>query len=222
MIPNNMFKGQIMNAKRNLKLIHTVEGVTLQNTYDTSKVSGIDIGEILLPSGEIVMCDPERRHTIEDLSRKTFSVKVPAGIYPVILYMATTEDTSRIAFAEIRFNSNKPVTFVSAKSVYDAQNSNRKRYGYIVHDNQTGLMDAEAFKANCSRPKGMHWKPVVSFNDWDDDERNAVLPYGIGHSRDDRLNAIRLEVPKGCYYWYWGKDYKGNITCLVGDFFSYL
>ena len=43
-----------------------------------------------------------------------------------------------------------------------------------------------------------------------------------GISPDGSYSAALFTVPSGVYYWYWGKDQKGKICCLVADFFTYL
>ena len=39
-----------------------------------------------------------------------------------------------------------------------------------------------------------------------------------GISPDGSYSAALFTVPSGVYYWYWGKDQKGEICCLVADF----
>lgn len=50
-----------MDAQDNLKIIHTVDGTSLQNRYGKSVIQSHDIGLISLPTGEIVMADPTLR-----------------------------------------------------------------------------------------------------------------------------------------------------------------
>ena len=50
-----------MDAQDNLKIIHTVDGASLQNRYGKSVIQIHDIGLISLPTGEIVMADPTLR-----------------------------------------------------------------------------------------------------------------------------------------------------------------
>ena len=64
-----------MDARNNLKIIHTVDGAILQNRYGKAVIRSHDIGLISLPTGEIVMADPTLR----------FEQKVSPGI-SYILY----------------------------------------------------------------------------------------------------------------------------------------
>ena len=77
-----------MDARNNLKIIHTVDGAILQNRYGKAVIRSHDIGLISLPTGEIVMADPTLRFEIADFKRKAFQQKVSPGIYPVFAYSA--------------------------------------------------------------------------------------------------------------------------------------
>lgn len=55
-----------MDARNNLKIIHTVDGAILQNRYGKAVIRSHDIGLISLPTGEIVMADPTLRFEIAD------------------------------------------------------------------------------------------------------------------------------------------------------------
>ena len=65
-----------MDARNNLKIIHTVDGAILQNRYGKAVIRSHDIGLISLPTGEIVMADPTLRFEIADFKRKAFQQKV--------------------------------------------------------------------------------------------------------------------------------------------------
>ena len=69
-----------MDARNNLKIIHTVDGAILQNRYGKAVIRSHDIGLISLPTGEIVMADPTLRFEIADFKRKAFQQKVSPGI----------------------------------------------------------------------------------------------------------------------------------------------
>lgn len=217
----------MLDVKYNLGKIHSVEGVTLQNAYGRGTVRCVDAGLLYIPSGEIVMGDPERKYAISELRRKTFSVPVIPGNYPVSVHLVKMQSEEQIAFVEVRFSNTTPVSYEKAVSVFDAENNRRGLCGYIVNDCKTGLMDSEVFKINSNNPKKTNWESVIVF-DWDDyddfllDDGGASLPYCVGFSEKGELNAIRLEVQSGCYYWYWGKDKEGKVCCLIGDFFTYV
>lgn len=108
-----------MDAQDNLKIIHTVDGASLQNRYGKSVIQIHDIGLISLPTGEIVMADPTLRFEIADFKRKAFQQKVRPGMYPVFAYTAHSDGDCVLAFAEICFTDRPPVTFTAAKTLWD-------------------------------------------------------------------------------------------------------
>ena len=140
-----------MDAQDNLKIIHTVDGASLQNRYGKSVIQSHDIGLISLPTGEIVMADPTLRFEIADFKRKAFQRKVRPGMYPVFAYTAHSDRDCVLAFAEICFTDRPPVTFTAAKTLWDAERSRRRNCGYVVSESTTGFMDGQYFKDACMK-----------------------------------------------------------------------
>ena len=143
-----------MDAQDNLKIIHTVDGASLQNRYGKSVIQIHDIGLISLPTGEIVMADPTLRFEIADFKRKAFQQKVRPGMYPVFAYTAHSDGDCVLAFAEICFTDRPPVTFTAAKTLWDTERSRRRNCGYVVSESTTGFMDGQYFKDACIRSAG--------------------------------------------------------------------
>lgn len=169
-----------MDARNNLKIIHTVDGAILQNRYGKAVIRSHDIGLISLPTGEIVMADPTLQFEIADFKRKAFQQKVSPGIYPVFAYSAHAGEDRTLAFAEIRFTDQPPVTFTAAKTICDAEQSSRRNCGYVVDE----LLEEnlERWGINCAA--------------------------GIAPNGD--YSAALFTVPSGVYYWYWGKGQKAR------------
>ena len=140
-----------MDAQDNLKIIHTVDGTSLQNRYGKSVIQSHDIGLISLPTGEIVMADPTLRFEIADFKRKAFQQKVRPGMYPVFAYTAHSDRDCVLAFAEICFTDRPPVTFKAAKTLWDTERSRRRNCGYVVSESTTGFMDGQYFKDACMK-----------------------------------------------------------------------
>lgn len=67
-----------MDARNNLKIIHTVDGAILQNRYGKAVIRSHDIGLISLPTGEIVVADPTLRFEIADFKPEGISAKGPS------------------------------------------------------------------------------------------------------------------------------------------------
>jgi len=209
-----------MSAKDNLRVIHTVDGATHTNLYGKARISSKDIGLISLTTGEIVMADPTRRFQIEDFTRKAFSRRVEPGIYPVTAYIAHSQRDQRLAFAEIRFSNQKPSSYIAAKSIYDTEKKRRGFCGYLVNDCRTGFMDAEVFRKVCALPRFSSSEDLIDFDDPEEDYSDKV-PCKIGSAKDGTPTAAMFSVHNGVYYWYWGKDRKGNLCTLTADFFTY-
>ncbi|TIV69054.1 MAG: DUF4241 domain-containing protein, partial [Mesorhizobium sp.] len=74
-------------------------------------ITAITIGELELPTGEIVACDP----LITGLGRPPFNRKVKPGRYPVILLQAQ----GCIAAAVLRFGPGLPARWELATFVAD-------------------------------------------------------------------------------------------------------
>ena len=212
-----------MDAQNNLKIIHTVDGASLQNRYGKAVIRSHDVGLISLPTGEIVMADPTIEFEIGDAKRKAFQQKVPPGIYPVFAYSAHAGRESVLAFAEIRFTDQPPVTFTAAKTIWDVEQSRRRNCGYIVNESTTGFMDGRFFRESCMRDNSSAVDYEAAFDELLEENRERWgINCAAGISPDGDYSAALFTVPSGVYYWYWGKDKKGGICCLTADFFTYL
>lgn len=211
-----------MAAKENLITIHTVDGAVLSNQLGKAVIRSEVIGLLNLPTGEIVMADPTRRFGVEDFKRKAFYQKVAPGFYPVVVYCGQSGDDRNIAFAEIRFSNEKPVSFVTAKTICDTEIPRRGFCGYVVNDGTTGVMDADVFRKICAIPKfNSHRLPGLFDEAIEENEEKIGVRCAVSSSEDGEFSATLFSVPSGIHYWFWGKDRKGKICCLVADFFSH-
>jgi hypothetical protein len=64
------------------------------------------IGELLLPSSELVACDP-----FVSPEREAFSLLMPKGKFHVPLSISEFETDQRVAFGIVRFNESAPVAW---------------------------------------------------------------------------------------------------------------
>lgn len=72
------------------------------------EVDTLDIGEVNLPTGEILACDP----LVELGEAKTFLQKTPVGKFPVKIAVVLSEEYgNRYACVKVEFNKNKPVVY---------------------------------------------------------------------------------------------------------------
>ena len=206
-----------MSAKDNLKAIHKIEGMQLTNANGCVTIRSEDVGCINISSGRIILGDPMRKGSMSDYKRKCFYHTVAPGIYPIRVYHAQSEKLNYIAFAEILFSEKQPVRYVAAKTIIDTEIKRRGFCGYSVHEGATGFMDSTIFEQICNLPRFKEAEEVIE----PDETQDGILDYTIVYDHAQNPCAVRFNVSCGYYYWYWGKDNKGGICSLIGDFFTF-
>lgn len=106
---------------------------------ETIEISTTLIGEVILPSGQIVACDPLMDLDLED----PFVMPVAPGHYPVILSLAGFPATGerRIACAKLQITQKEPLRWEVA-TIYPDRPADYQAYGV---DSGTGsFLDLEA------------------------------------------------------------------------------
>lgn len=202
-----------MDARNNLKIIHTVDGAILQNRYGKAVIRSHDIGLISLPTGEIVMAIQRCGLKSPISSGRHFQQKVSPGIYPVFAYSAHAGEDRTLAFAEIRFTDQPPVTFTAAKTICDAEQSSRRNCGYVVNESTTGLMDGRFFRESCMRSNSFELDYETALDELlEENLERWGINCAAGIAPNGNYSAALFTVPSGVYYWYWGKDPKGEIA----------
>ena len=120
------------------------------DSYFTKKKIGemeidvLNIGEINLPTGEILACDP-----LVDLEdAKTFIQRVPTGKYPVkISVVPSKEYGDRYACVKVEFSKNKPVVYELAVTGVEENMDETKEdefYGFGVDAGMGCVVDKKA------------------------------------------------------------------------------
>ena len=85
-----------------------LESYFVEKKIGEMEVDILDIGEVNLPTGEILACDP----LVELGEAKTFLQKTPIGKFPVkICVVPSKEYGDRYACVKVEFNKNKPVVY---------------------------------------------------------------------------------------------------------------
>lgn len=160
-----------------------------------------DVGSLVLPSGRIVVCDPQF-----DLVQVPFSISVEPDEYPV--YLALT-DLPEIALMMVRFTDGEPVRWVRSKPPF------------FSVDSATGcIMDAKLarmlIRASENDRFDRHWKQVT-----DAMEENDGLWGNVCLHDESRANmiAFRTMGGDGAFGSYFGYSKDDQVTCLVTDFF---
>jgi hypothetical protein len=169
------------------------------------------VGDLLLPTGRLVACDPVAYPETEP-----FSLALPRGRFPVLLSVASTSDDQRVAFAMIQFRKDPPVrweTLVLESSVTDTDS-----VGFGVDSGIAGFMDYSTVAAMKAKEK----EDQQSFYAAMDAEMKKTevptwswlnVPFGEGN-----LVAFSPGYGDGEYVTYAGFDLGGAVAVVVTDF----
>lgn len=85
-----------------------LESYFTQNKIGEMAVDTLEIGDVSLPTGEILACDP----LVELGEAKAYIQKTPAGKYPVRIAVVPSEDYGdRYACVKVEFSKNTPVVY---------------------------------------------------------------------------------------------------------------
>lgn len=169
------------------------------------KITVTGIGELELPTGEIIACDP----LITGLERRAFSRKVRPGRYPVMLL----EAQGRVAAAVLRFGPGLPVrwelaTFASDRPpVYESQ-----FLEFIVDDAVASFMDKSLLTAMTDQEE---------LDDYLADIACSLDRFGMDYPIDgSSLNVAMFDTGfgDGGYKSFWGLDATGEPLVLMTDF----
>lgn len=203
-------------VKENLKAIHQEDIVMLKNALGEAKITKHSLGTITLPTGHVSIGNPYNC-SIKDLDRHTFNQSVQPGSYHFIVYESCHHKNVDIAFIEILFNNICPTHFAPAITIKDKQLNRKGPYGYMIHDNLIGFMDAETYRiiSAASNPINLFHESI------DETTIDTDIEYENFSIKNTTGNIITLAVPYGCHYWYYGKDQNGNLCSLIGDFYSF-
>jgi len=167
------------------------------------KITVTTIGELELPTGEIVACDP----LITGLGRPPFSRKVKPGRYPVILLQVRT----KIAVAALRFGTGLPVRWELATFARDRPSG--YEFEFIVDDAVASFMDKS-------------FLTIMSDNQEELDDYLADVACTIDRFCIDSpiegnpINVAMFDTGygDGAYWSFWGLDASGEPLLLMTDF----
>ncbi|MDX8467818.1 DUF4241 domain-containing protein [Mesorhizobium sp. VK23B] len=166
------------------------------------KITVITIGELELPTGEIVACDP----LITGLGRPAFSRKVKPGRYPVTLLQAQ----GRIAAAVLRFSPGLPVQWELATFARDRPSA--YEFEFIVDDAVASFMDKSVLTL-MSDPEEL--------DDYLADVAWSLDRFGMDNPIEGNpLNVAVFDTGfgDGAYRSFWGLDAAGEPLVLMTDF----
>jgi hypothetical protein len=195
---------------------------------DKTPIKLLEIGDLKVPSGKIVACDP-----LTTVDFTPFNKTVKPGIYPVKIYVAQTKESGeRYAIAKLEFSSKKADKWVLA--LHDEENTSELKnpddyFGFPVDAGLGGFVDYKAALA------------YRKFEDQFQKEHPAGNIYGDYLAAEFKKNAkdpkddgdwINLKIPNsdlnitmfhsgygdGSYPAYWGITRNNEIVSLIIDF----
>jgi hypothetical protein len=168
------------------------------------------IGDLNLPSGRIVACDP-----MVEPDLPPFAETVPPGRWPVGVTIAHAQDDQRIAAAWIRVSAAEPVRWTPAQRAGRPQ---RESPAYGVDSGTGGFVSAEGalvFAAQVDDESVEAFQSAleaeyVPTREW------AVVP--IAGTDGLNIAAFSSGLGDGSYESFWGYGADGAIVCLLTDF----
>jgi len=194
------------------------EGWGMSGVQDVT-ISTHQIGELVVPSGKIIACDP----LIGPDTRYYFKKTIEPGHYPVIVSVADFQPhaDTRIACAMLRISDGTPVRWESA---FINEKDDRITYGV---DAGTGcFVDLDAAQ-------------ILEDLFSDEDEFEGLCDLILAEMKNNSLGKYRtagwanMQINKdteaniitftsgwgdGGYASFWGYDERGKLTSLVTDF----
>ncbi|WP_095202698.1 DUF4241 domain-containing protein [Mesorhizobium carmichaelinearum] len=169
------------------------------------EITAITIGELELPTGEIVACDP----LITGLGRPAFSRKVRPGRYPVTMLQAQ----GRIAAAVLRFSPGLPVRWELATFVRDRPQAYKSQFfEFIVDDAVASFMDKSFLTLMTNQEE---------LDDYLADVACSLDRFGMDNPIDGNpLNVAMFDTGfgDGGYRSFWGLNAIGEPLLLMTDF----
>lgn len=200
--------------------------------FDAVEIETLEIGNLNLPSGKIVICDP-----LVYSDSKPLLKTVTPGKYPMRIYVAKTKDSGeRYALAQLEFSKKKAIKWVLAikenENIQELEHDD-SYFGFPV---DAGLASFFDYKTGIEYQKfeSDFEKRNPNSNIYDDffevefkkNSKNKNNPDEIGDWINFTFPNTELNIPMfqsgygdGLYPAYWGIDDQGNVTSLVVDFF---
>lgn len=191
----------------------------------------LEIGELKVPTGQIVACDP-----LAYPDSPPFTKKVKPGKYPVKIYVAkTAESGDRYAVAKLEFSNKKAIKWVMAlteRDDIDELTDKSDYFGFPVDAGLAGFYDYQSGKQYLkfdssfrkANPTGNIYDDFFSYefkrNAKDMDNPNDIGDWINFQLPDSELNITMFHSGYGDGYYpsYWGIDRDGEVTSLVIDF----
>jgi len=178
-------------------------------------------GQIHLPTGQVVACDPLTHPETEP-----FDFEVPPGTYPVRLCIADMRDEIVVAYAIIEI-APEPASRWKIATVPSEDTSlwSRDEYGFTGVSSLGGFMDAQ------TAARLIEYNALVGPDEDNEVERSMESTIRRAQKRDHawaniehlclgdgNLIVCSSGYGEGCFRTYVGRNDAGEITRIVTDF----
>ncbi len=198
-----------------------IEGRTVETDYGPATLRTHNIGELSVPTGLIVACDP-----FVFFDSIPFTTKIPPGSYPVLLSVERRGTDERVAFALLQISREDAVRWELAVRPDQSMAvlKDDEFYGYPVDSGTGCFMDCEAAKVFLKKLEDEVWTDDYSYSNqmMSDMKKNYVHTWDWGNFELEgvagNLIAFTSGLGDGLYPSYFGFDAYGNVTGLVTDF----
>lgn len=161
----NMWQEMYERNKEKFRCKIDLESYFNEKKIGIMEVDTLDIGEVNLPTGEILACDP----LVEFGEAKTYIQKTPVGKFPVKIAVVLSEDYGdRYACVKVEFKKNKPVVYELAVTGNEEGMDEAKEdeyYGFGVDAGMGCVADKKA-----QEEYSKYWKKL-------EEEEGADNPY---------------------------------------------
>lgn len=180
------------------------------------------IGDIELPSGQIVAFDP-----FIGMEEEAFTKQVTSGKYPVHLNIIRYKnEDERIAFAMIKFSRKKVISWEMALQQEQRINElqDDEFFGYGVDSGTGSFIDKESLNTLLAYEKERQnedsdYYIYLEFEDDLNKTYKDTRSWLVTTIKDNAsISMFSTGWGDGFYPSFWGLDENGEIACLVTDF----
>lgn len=222
----------VKNLKSDKESIVDYNLILENKTLNGLEISQLNIGNLNVPTGKIIVCDPLVSSNWIPLSKN-----INPGSYPIKIYIAKTENAgNRFALAKLEITNKKAVKWVLAlqeNENVDELVEDDSFFGFSVDaglasffDYQTGLEYDKFQNEFHQKNPGKNIYDDFFEAEFQKNTVNKNDPTEVGNWINYKFPTTELNIPMfesgygdGVYPAYWGIDEEGEITSLIIDFF---
>lgn len=224
-------KSTVNNLSSDKESIVDYNLILKNKTLNGLEVSHLNIGNLNVPTGKIIVCDPLVSSNWIPLSKN-----INPGSYPIKIYIAKTENAgNRFALAQLQISDKKASKWVLAIQENESINELIEDDSFFGFSVDSGLASFFDYQTGLEYDKfeNQFYKNNPGKNIYDDfldaefqkNKLNKDDVTEVGSWINYKFPNTELNIPMfesgfgdGVYPAYWGIDEDGEITSLIIDF----